>query len=547
MTHNGGVRLDAPEIDNNLRSKCVKTHPTEIMTKGIVAAGHELTVRAAKIILKEGGNAFDAILAAHFAACVTEPVLASLGGGGFMLARPSHGSPVVYDFFVQTPRAKRSAEDCDFRPILADFGTAQQEFHIGQGTIAVPGSVKGIFQIHRELGSLPLARIAEPAVGYARAGVRLNDVQAYILSIVSQIYMATPETRGIYGNGSSADTVAEEGKIIRQPKLAETIERLAIEGEESFYGGDICREIVRQCGDQGGHLTREDLEGYQVIKRRPLDVEFNGSHVMTNPPPSSGGILIAFALELLNGVKPSTDAFGRYPYLRLLAEVLTQTNLARIDALSLQNGHEELGSLLLNPEYLARYRAEVAHRAQAFRGTTQMSAIDSQGNVASMTVSNGEGCGSLVSDTGIMLNNMLGEQDLNPDGFHKWTQNCRMTSMMAPSLIQRGDGAVMATGSGGSNRIRTALLQVMMNLIHFKMDVTEAVLSPRIHLEGDKLSVEGGFALDEVERLVADYPDHEVWSERNLFFGGAHTVTVREGEFSGVGDPRRGGVCQVVE
>ena len=524
-----------------------ESQATGIMAKGIVAAGHELTVRAAEIILNEGGNAFDAILAAHLAACVTEPVLASLGGGGFMLARPCNSEPVLYDFFVQTPRVKRPAEECDFHPILADFGTAQQEFHIGQGTIATPGSVKGIFRIYRELGSIPLTTIAAPAIEYARDGVKVNGVQAYIFSIVSPIYMATPETREIYGNGGSSDDVVEEGKTIRQPKLAETFERLAVEGEDLFYHGEICREIVQHCRDEGGHLTQEDLEGYKVVRRQPLDVDFNGSHVRTNPPPSSGGILIAFALELLKEAKPARDEFGSYRYLRLLAEVLTQTNLARVDALSRQNGHEDLESHLLNAEYLRRYREEVASRAKAFRGTTQMSVIDASGNVASMTISNGEGCGSIVPNTGIMLNNMLGEQDLNPEGFHLWPEDCRMTSMMAPTLLQRADGAVVATGSGGSNRIRTALLQVVMNLAHFELDVTDAVLSPRIHLESEKLSVEGGFSAEEVERLVADFPEHEVWDDRNLFFGGAHTVMVRGREFSGVGDPRRGGVCRVVE
>ncbi len=121
-----------------------------------------------------------------------------------------------------------------------------------------------------------------------------------------------------------------------------------------------------------------------------------------------------------------------------------------------------------------------------------------------------------------------------------------MTSMMAPSVIRTSDGAVIATGSGGSNRIRTALLQVMMNLIHFEMDVTDAVLHPRIHLEGDKLSVEGGFAPEEVERLIAHYSEHEVWPDRNLFFGGAHTVMVSDDGYAGAGDPRRGGVCRIV-
>jgi gamma-glutamyltranspeptidase/glutathione hydrolase len=513
--------------------------------KGVVAAGHKLTLRVAENILRDGGNAFDAILAAHFAACVTEPILASLGGGGFMIAKARDAEPVVYDFFVQTPRHKRPVDESGFRPILADFGTTQQEFHIGQGTIATPGSVKGLFEIHRDLASMPMKDIVAPAVQYARDGVTVNGIQAYIFDIVSPICMATPEAREVFCNGALRDRVVEEGDTMHQPQLADTFEQLAVEGEELFYRGEIGREIVKHCQDEGGNLTHEDLEQYEVMKRKPLDVEYSGSHVLTNPPPSSGGILIAFALELLKASNPIRADFGSTPYLRLLAEVMALTNKARLD--TLDNQQEDSRGRLLDPRYLDRYREEVAHRAQAIRGTTQFSVIDAQGNAASMTVSNGEGCGSIVPGTGIMLNNMLGEQDLNVSGFHLWNENERMTSMMAPSLIQTGDGTLVATGSGGSNRIRTALLQVMMNLVHFGMDVSQAVLSPRIHLEGDKLSVEGGFSASEVEPLIAEFPEHQVWPERNLFFGGAHTVMVKDGVFTGAGDPRRDGVCRVVK
>jgi gamma-glutamyltranspeptidase/glutathione hydrolase len=501
-------------------------------------------VRAAETILREGGNAFDAILAAHFAACLAEPVLASLGGGGFLIASPAGGEPVLYDFFVQTPQHKRDVDDRSFHPVLVDFGTAQQEFHIGQGTIATPGSVKGIFEIHHDLASMPLAQIAAPAVRYAREGVVLNGLQGYILSIVSPIYMATPEAREIFCN-DTRDRVLCEGDTIVQPQLADTIEQLATEGQDLFYRGEIGWKIVVHCQDGGGHLTREDLENYQVVKRKPLDMVYHGSHVLTNPPPSSGGLLIAFALELLKESNPTGCEFGRYPYLRLLAEVLELTNEARIGAINTREGAAH--ARLLHSEYLRRYRKEIARRAKAYRGTTHFSVIDAQGNIASMTVSNGEGCGSIVPNTGIMLNNMLGEQDLNVSGFHRWAEDQRMTSMMAPSLIRKPDGALVATGSGGSNRIRTALLQVVMNLIHFEMDVKTAVESPRIHLEGDKLSVEGGFPATEIAHLTTHYPDHEVWSDLNLFFGGAHTVMVDQNGYAGAGDPRRGGFCLVVQ
>lgn len=512
------------------------------MMHGVVAAGHDLTAQAAEWVLREGGNAFDAALAAHLAACVTEPVLASLGGGGFMLARAAGRDPLVYDFFTHTPRRRRPPEELDFRPIVADFGTAQQEFHIGQGTIATPGFVKGVFQIHAELGSIPLREIVAPAIQYAREGVALNALQAYIFNIVRPIYTATPAARAIYGSSRAAGRLLGEGESIVQMDLADALEALAAEGQGLFYRGEIAQRIHQASRTGGGHITLADLEAYRVIRRPPLQLEYRGARVITNPPPSSGGILIAFALELLREARPAAWGFGRYPHLRLLAEVMALTNQARVDALASEQGADRL----LDPVLLERYRAQVLRRTQALRGTTHVSVMDARGNVASMTVSNGEGCGSIVPGTGIMLNNMLGEEDLNPQGFHRWAPNRRMSSMMSPTLIERSDGALIATGSGGSNRIRTALLQVLVNLIDFGMDVEPAVVSPRIHLEGGRLSVEGGFHPGEVMALIRDYPDHQLWEGLNLFFGGAHTVVRGNGGFAGAGDPRRGGAARVV-
>ena len=229
-----------------------------------------------------------------------------------MIAKPAGGEPVAYDFFVQTPRRKRSVKELSFRPILANFGTAKQQFHIGQGTIATPGSVKGIFQIHRDLGSVPLAEIAAPAIQFARDGVPLNATQAYLFQITRPIYTATAEARAIFCGGRSGQRVPEEGEVVRQPELAGTIERLTVEGERVFYHGEMARAIVAQCQEHGGHLTREDLESYQIAKRQPLVAVYRGSRVITNPPPSSGGVLIAFALELLKASLSTRLEFGTF-------------------------------------------------------------------------------------------------------------------------------------------------------------------------------------------------------------------------------------------
>ena len=187
--------------------------------KGAVAAGHPATAEAAAWVLETGGNAFDAAMAGLCAACVAEPVLTSLGGGGFLLAHQGGGMNTLYDFFVQTPLRKRSVSELDFYPILADFGTAQQEFHIGMGSIATPGIIKGLLQIHSELGTLPMREIVLPAVDFARNGIVLNRLQAYIFRVVAPVYLSTRGARRIYSSSRIDDSLAVEGEQLRQPEL----------------------------------------------------------------------------------------------------------------------------------------------------------------------------------------------------------------------------------------------------------------------------------------------------------------------------------------
>ena len=517
---------------------------SEVKT-GVVAAGHKETAKAAEVILQNGGNAYDAVVAAHLAACVVEPVLSSLGGGGFLLAHTAEGRSTLFDFFVQTPLRKRKAEETDFFPISADFGTVQQEFHIGRGAIATPGTVKGLFVVHNELCTLPMLRLAEPAIDLARNGIVMNAFQAYIFDVVQAIYLSCADTRKIYGGSENHEQLLQDGDILKQPELADCLEALSREGEALFYQGEIAQSVSRLCTEGGGHLSQEDFTGYQVLKRKPLSISYRKASLLTNPAPSSGGTLIAFALKLLEGINLRRYRSGTAAYLDILTRVLAMTNQARIDA-HLDETAYHPGEHLLDPEYVAAYLEQIKGHPLCSRGTTHMSVMDGQGNIASLTTSNGEGCGLFVPGTGIMLNNMLGEEDLNPHGFHQWSPNQRMTSMMAPSIAFLPNEQRIAIGSGGSNRLRTAILQVLLNLIDFKMPLEEAVSNPRIHHEGDLLSVEGGFDPDELKPLLINYPNHKVWDKRNLFFGGTHSVSDGPHGFSGVGDPRRGGFAIVI-
>ena len=394
-----------------------------------------------------------------------------------------------------------------------------------------------------------MRRLVEPAVRVARDGFEVRQIDAYVYRVISPVLMAGAESKAIFSRPDG--TLHDVGDRFTQPAVAGTLEALAHEGEALFYAGELGRRLVAACEEGGGQVTAEDLATYRVERRTPLERRYRGTRILTNPPPSSGGILIAFALELLSGQEPSQAAFGSAEHLALLTRIMALTNRARIES-RLHEAVDEAqeaaaAARLLDPELLAAYAREVAGQPASSRGTTHLSVVDGAGNVASLSLSNGEGCGTMLPDSGIMLNNMLGEADLNPHGFHLWPENSRISSMMSPSLAFFPDGSLAALGSGGSNRIRTAILQVLINLIHFAQDAGTAVDAPRLHFENGLANLEKGFgrgARDAVAQLSDRIMD---WPQHSFFFGGVHTVTrAANGRLAAAGDPRRQGVALVV-
>lgn len=524
------------------------TQGLDMRVKGVIAAGHPETARAAALILEEGGNAFDAVVAGVWTACVAEPIFASLGGGGFLLARPRDARPVLYDFFVHTPKVRKPAAESDFYPILADFGSAQQEFHIGMGSIATPGAVKGLFQAHGDLGTMPMARVMEPAMALAKRGVRLNRLQAYLFQVVSPILESSEASRAVFGSPEHRGRLLREGEMFSIPSFADTLDGLAREGEDLFYRGEIAGTIVEDCRTGGGTLEPEDLEGYRVVRREPLELELGDGRLFINPPPSTGGILIAFALEILKDSGMGTARFGSAAHLEMLARAMALTNKARLES-RLHESAEDAAETLLHPGFVEAYRRRILGRPAAARGTTHIGVIDSDGNAAGLSLSNGAGSGYMVPGTGVMMNNMLGEEDINPHGFHEWPEDTRIGSMMAPALMAGPGDTATVLGSGGSNRIRTAILQVLVNLVNFGMSVEDAVSGSRIHYEGDLLDMEVGFDDEVIAVLAETFPNMKIWDERNLYFGGVHTVRYDSstGAFEGAGDIRRDGVSVTVQ
>lgn len=510
---------------------------------GVAASGSAEVSQTAVEILKAGGNAFDAALGALCTASIAEPLLISFGGGGFLLALPEGDKPRVYDFFCQTPKNRRPDSELDFYPILADFGTAEQEFHIGMGSIAIPGVVAGIFEAHGELGRMPVSEIVKPAVELARSGVVVDSFHQYIIQILSPIVEATTEAFALYESPDHPGHLIREGELLCNVDAADSLEALVSEGPDLFYRGEWAKQLAHDCHNMGGHITLEDLAGYRVKRREPVVFRYRGARCAINPPPSPGGSLVAFALGVMSDWKSENDGWGSTGHVLNLLRGMRAASVARHEY-AMEAGLEFAKmKALLGEETVRRWQKGLDLHSLFSRGTTHISVADAEGNIASMTASNGEGCAYVLPGAGVMMNNMLGEEDLNPGGFNRWKADSRLASMMSPAVVELPDGTRFALGSGGSNRIRSAVTQVLVNLLDFGMAPEEAVSAPRIHLEGDMLSLEPGFGEAALSSLQSAAPESHQWPEKNLFFGGVHTVSVKHGGiFDGAGDPRRGGV-----
>ncbi len=490
--------------------------------KACVASGHKEVTRAALTILEQGGNAFDAAIGAGFVSSVAEPALTSLGGGGFLLARTSEGKTTLFDFFVNTPGLGGQRDlSPHFFPVTVEFPGCTQDFNVGMGSCAVPGNIKGFLHVQKHLGRLPLTEVLKPAIEIARKGIPLNGKQAYFLSLLRPIMTLFKEGEEIFSpNGS----YLREGDIFKNPDLADFLEALAQEGEALFYS-EIAAKIDQDMAEGQGLLTKEDLEKYQVIERRPLTARYRGYDFITNPPPSFGGWLIAQGLNCIEAIPLGDIQFGGRQHLEAMAHFLREWEGLRVNCPE----DPECPQVEETRKYLRRLFS---------RGTTHLSILDHEGNAASMTTSNGEGSGYIVPGTGIMLNNMMGEDDLHPEGFHASPPGIRVSSMMAPSMITRDGNLYYVLGSGGSKRIRSAILEVTSYCIDFGLSIREAVDAPRIHYENNVLQIEPGFSKEVISGLEDEF-EVNVWDTIDVYFGGVHAIDAQRLEAKA--DQRRGG------
>lgn len=471
-------------------------------TLAAVASGHPVTTAAARRVIESGGNAFDGVVAAGFAASVAEPMLTSMAGGGFCLTRTAAGVAEVVDFFVDVPGLGRPSDAGAPEPMIdidVAFTSTTQRFRAGWTSVATPGNLDGWLHVHRTHGRLPLADVVAPAAAAARDGVRVNGQQAYLFRLLNAIWSLSAESAARFVPDGRP---LAEGTLLVQPDLAEFLTEL---GRDAHAGvAHLRAELATASVAGGGWLTADDLAAHRVQTRAPLAIDYRGRTILTNSPPSEGGRLIAVQLaELAAG--PPIGGWDDPDGLRRLVA--------------------------------AQQAADRSRRPSATQGTTHVTVADGEGNVATMTTSNGTGSGCVVPGLGVLCNNMLGEDDLFPAGLGTGVPGERVASMMSPTLVLDGDDVVLALGSGGSARIRTAIAQVVARSIDHEPDLARAVAGPRVHWDGEIAQVEPGHPHPVVDALEADVPVNR-WDVLDLYFGGVHAVAPGR---AAAGDPRRGG------
>lgn len=533
---------------------------------GVISAGDQATAGAGASILRIGGNAVDAAVAAAFVSFIAEVGVVHLGGSGMaQVFKPGsvkgRFDAVAYDFFSNMPGigTEIDLDKLDFKKVTIDFGPTTQDFHLGRGSVAVPGNIAGLCKMAADHGRLTITQLLQPAITLARDGHRIAPFQAETCDLLSPIYTNTADMRAIF---------AKNGRIIRPderlfiPDLAQSLETLAIYGSEFAQSGKLGQAMLADQEANGGLLNPTDLATYRVRKHTPIRLPYREYEILLPPLSSSGGVLTAFTFKLLSQFDVSDYQHSSVEHLRLLHEIMAATTRARPvwDRLIRDLPPEEATQYFLADSFVNHYVHEVRSAIQGesrfptlsepslHSNTSHISVIDSEGLSVSLTTTAGESAGYVVPGTGYIPNNILGEEDLHPGGFHSRPAGQRIPTMMTPAIILHQGKVRLVVGSGGSIRIRSAILQVLSNLLDFKMTLKAAVEAPRVHLEDGVFQCEWGYDSNAVDNLESIGYVVNRWDKRSIYFGGAHSVSrTKAGKLVAAGDSRRGGAVAVVD
>src|ERR687893_438921 len=496
------------------------------------SAGTPYAAEAAAEVFCAGGNAADAAVAARAAGRFAEPVLSSIGGGGFALVRDPSGEAELIDFYDAMPGKglPSSAFGAGGNPqtIVLKYGAGVNST-VGGASVAVPGALRGWEALLGRHGRLTLAENLAPAIRFAREGFGVCKTSGMWFQVAEEVLRLTEETRKTFFDG---DRIYLEGEKMRFPELAETLEAIGEGGADLFYEGELGRRLSSYILEMGGIITERDLAEYEAVIRKPLTVAYGPGIVFANGPPSAGGPTLAQMLRIVSGYEladlPGAD------YARVMAGAmrfaLHDREIAYVDGAE----NEIVARRLTSEEYAREQRRRIFGSPH----TTHLSCVDSEGYVVSITATMGYGSGLVIPGTGIPMNNTLGEPELNPRGFHSLAPGERLISSMSPTICSSEEGGLIALGSPGASRIPTAILQTLVNVLDLGMPLEAAVLAPRFHAEGNLFAYEAGARTGDLDGYGQVLP----FEEPNMYFGGVNAVRrTPEGPFEAAADPRRSG------
>lgn len=543
----------------------------------MVASTDELASRVGVDLLSAGGNAVDAAIGTALALAVVNPEAGNLGGSGFALVRTAGGDHHALDFRSTAPgRATRDM-------FLDADGELTERSEVGPLAVAVPGSVRGLYDLHARLGRRPWEEVVEPAVGLARGfevGERLTrSYPDHIIELMARF----PETAGIFLPGGAPP---RRGTTFRQPDLARTLERIRDQGADGFYHGEVAERIEAAMAEAGGILTAEDLAAYRAEWRRPLLVPYRDHVLVSMPPSSSGGVTVALAARALEHVDVAGLEWHGSDHVHVLAEAWSRAFADRNHELADPAFHAVPMDTLLDPGY-GRWRGrnirpdgratpaveagpgvaawrEGGHASRRGAGaasegdhTTHLSVVDAEGAAVALTTTLNTWYGSkfVAAGTGVLLNNDMDDLSARPGtpnhfGLIQGEANAvepgkRPLSAMTPTLVLDADGALrLVVGNAGGATIITTVFQIVSNVVDHGMDAAAAVAAPRVHHQHlpDRVQYEPG-GLDAEVVVELERRGHAM-AERGEMSGDAHVVAVRaDGLLEGVADPRRGGVA----
>ncbi len=487
-----------------------------------IAAGSNLGAEAGVNVARAGGNAVDACVAAAIAGWAAEPFFTSIGGSGFIAVRPPEGDVEIIDGNITMPLDGPGTPGQGIDRVYLEYSNGMYT-GIGAGSIGVPGVLAAARTAWERHGRVEWAALFEDAIRAARDGFPFPRTCAYYLSVTwDPIWSKYDAARSLFSDASGQPLV--EGAMLRQPQLADALETIASEGPEAFYAGELARRMVDQIAQGEGLVTKEDLETYTAEVRAPIATSAFGWQIESNPPPSVGGATLIHMLALL------ADARMDDPLERLRAIVEAQRAAVGYRRERYQDPGAIAGAF---EEALATLRA----RSMRSPSTTHASAADRDGYLCSITQSNGYGAGLIVD--GMMMNNTLGEEELNPLGVHRLPPGSRCHSNMAPT-IATGPDKTVALGSPGADRIVSAIVQTFLRIAVEGKDLAAAVAAPRAHLDPRRDGELLCYELDLPGAELGYTPRH--YDEIHMYFGAVRAASVSaDGEVDAASDPRRSG------